>query len=233
MTIQQTMQTGQTQQTGQTMSNANVKVDVSSPFALAVTPSKRWLSMGMALMLTVSFGMVAGCDNSDNKRASQEAEPSATVVGEPITDAPATTPADATDAGANSGDSNSNNNSNSNSNSPNDAADSDPIAADSAAKATITNETTVEATAGAQVPLSAAAGKDLYAQQCHMCHDDGLLDAPKLGDKAAWAPRIAKGIDVLHQHSAQGYEKMPAQATDEVTATQVYAAVDYIVAQSS
>ena len=81
--------------------------------------------------------------------------------------------------------------------------------------------------------LAADAGAKLYESNCKVCHEAGLLDAPKYGDKAAWAPRLAKGIETLHMHSAQGFNKMPAQATDKVSEAEVYAAVDYMVAAVS
>lgn len=81
--------------------------------------------------------------------------------------------------------------------------------------------------------LAADAGAKLYETNCKVCHDSGLLDAPKYGDKAAWAPRLTKGIETLHMHSAKGFNKMPAQATDKVSEAQVYAAVDYMIAAVS
>lgn len=81
--------------------------------------------------------------------------------------------------------------------------------------------------------LAADAGAKLYESNCKVCHEAGLLDAPKYGDKAAWTPRLAKGIETLHMHSAQGFNKMPAQATDKVSEAEVYAAVDYMVAAVS
>ena len=78
--------------------------------------------------------------------------------------------------------------------------------------------------------LAANAGAQLYEKQCKVCHENGLLDAPKFGDKAAWAPHIAKDIETLHMHSAKGFNKMPAQAVGDVTEAQVHAAVDYMVA---
>ena len=88
---------------------------------------------------------------------------------------------------------------------------------------------TAEAVAAEPEVLAADAGAKLYETNCKVCHDSGLLDAPKYGDKAAWEPRLAKGIDTLHMHSAKGFNKMPAQVTDKVSEAQVYAAVDYMV----
>lgn len=81
--------------------------------------------------------------------------------------------------------------------------------------------------------LAADAGATLYEKQCKVCHEKGLLAAPVFGDKEAWTPRIAKGIDTLHMHSAKGFNKMPAQANAEVSEAQVHAAVDYMVAAVS
>ncbi|WP_182406074.1 cytochrome c5 family protein [Psychrobacter sp. GP33] len=81
--------------------------------------------------------------------------------------------------------------------------------------------------------LAADAGEQLYNAQCMACHAAGLLNAPKFGDKEAWAPRIAKGKDTLHMHSAKGFNQMPAQAANGVSEAQVYAAVDYMIAAAS
>lgn len=82
-------------------------------------------------------------------------------------------------------------------------------------------------------PLAADAGQKRYEATCKMCHDQGLLDAPKKGDKAEWAKRLAKGKDTLYTHSAKGFNKMPAQAVGDVSEAEVKAAVDYLIAQSS
>ncbi|MEN2751994.1 c-type cytochrome [Psychrobacter sp. FBL11] len=95
-------------------------------------------------------------------------------------------------------------------------------------KVAMTEETEQETAAEPEV-LAADAGAKLYESNCKVCHEAGLLDAPKYGDKAAWAPRLAKGIETLHMHSAKGFNKMPAQATDKISEAEVYAAVDYMV----
>ena len=107
-----------------------------------------------------------------------------------------------------------------------------PAEAEPIVEAESTEETVVEAAAAPEV-LAADAGATLYEKQCKVCHEKGLLAAPVFGDKEAWAPRIAKGIDTLHMHSAKGFNKMPAQASTEVSEAQVHAAVDYMVAAAS
>ena len=44
---------------------------------------------------------------------------------------------------------------------------------------------------------------ELYTA-CAACHNAGVLNAPKLGDKAAWASRISKGVDVLYANALNG-----------------------------
>lgn len=76
-------------------------------------------------------------------------------------------------------------------------------------------------------------GEALYNKQCMACHASGLLNAPKYGDKDAWAPRIAKGKETLYTHAAKGFNQMNAQVNAEVNEEQVHAAVDYMVAAAS
>lgn len=83
------------------------------------------------------------------------------------------------------------------------------------------------------VVLADDVGQKRYETTCAICHGQGLLDAPKLSDKAAWQPRIAKGKETLYQHSINGFNKMPAQAVGDVSEQEVRAAVDYMVGQVS
>ena len=41
---------------------------------------------------------------------------------------------------------------------------------------------------------------------CMACHGAGVAGAPKIGDAAAWGPRIAKGADTLHKHAIEGFQ---------------------------
>ncbi len=78
-----------------------------------------------------------------------------------------------------------------------------------------------------------AAGADTSKQACQACHMTGAAGAPKLGDKAAWAARLAQGNDALYTAVIKGKGAMPpkggqAQLSDDA----VKAAVDYMVGQS-
>lgn len=81
--------------------------------------------------------------------------------------------------------------------------------------------------------LAVDVGATLYNAQCMACHATGLLNAPKYGDAAAWAPRIEKGVETLASHSANGFNQMPAQAYNGVTEDQIRQAVEYMIAAAS
>lgn len=75
-----------------------------------------------------------------------------------------------------------------------------------------------------------ADGKGVYEQVCTVCHGAGIAGAPKSGDKAAWAPRIAQGKAVLYEHAIKGIRMMPAKGGNAALADgDVKAAVDYMV----
>ncbi len=48
-------------------------------------------------------------------------------------------------------------------------------------------------------------GKVIFGSLCHSCHETGVAGAPKVGDKAEWAPRIAQGLATLDKHAIEGY----------------------------
>ncbi len=55
----------------------------------------------------------------------------------------------------------------------------------------------------------ARSGADVYQAACFACHATGAAGAPKLGDAAAWAPRIEKGMETLVSHAINGFNAMP------------------------
>jgi cytochrome c5 len=60
--------------------------------------------------------------------------------------------------------------------------------------------------AGSALPAMPKNGTELFDQTCSVCHAQGIAGAPKAGDKAAWAPRIAEGKAVLYEHALQGFQ---------------------------
>jgi cytochrome c5 len=61
--------------------------------------------------------------------------------------------------------------------------------------------------AGSTIPVAAIPtdGKGAYEGICGSCHTGGIAGAPKSGDKANWAPRIAQGKATLYKHAIEGY----------------------------
>lgn len=77
-------------------------------------------------------------------------------------------------------------------------------------------------------------GEMIYKAVCHTCHDTGLVGSPKIGDNAAWAPRIGKGTATLYDHAINGFNTMPAKGGNaDLLDEEVQNAVDYIIQQSS
>ena len=77
----------------------------------------------------------------------------------------------------------------------------------------------------------AGAGKATYDKVCFACHATGAAGAPRFGDKAAWAPRIAQGKDKLHQSALHGKGAMPPKGGNPALPdADVMAAVDYMAA---
>jgi len=109
-------------------------------------------------------------------------------------------------------------------------------AAPAAAPVTAAASAPAAAAAPAAAPTAAAApaggkadGKATYDKTCSVCHATGLAGAPKFGDKAAWAPRIATGLAALHNSALHGKNAMPPKGGNlALTDADVTAAVDYM-----
>lgn len=72
-------------------------------------------------------------------------------------------------------------------------------------------------------------GKAVYDSKCAACHATGAANAPKPGDKAAWAPRLKAGTAALVQSVIKGKGAMPPRAGMNVTDAEAKAAVDYMI----
>lgn len=80
---------------------------------------------------------------------------------------------------------------------------------------------------------AAGQGKQVFDGTCTACHSTGVAGAPKLGDKAAWAPRIQQGVDTLVQHALHGKNAMPPKGGNaSLSDAQVRAAVEFMVSQA-
>jgi cytochrome c5 len=92
----------------------------------------------------------------------------------------------------------------------------------------------------ASAPVAApenTVGKSVYGKTCSLCHAANVAGAPKPGDKADWAPRIAQGMDLVNKHALEGFTgtkgQMPARGgSTTLTDDEVKAAVAFMVDQS-
>jgi cytochrome c5 len=83
-----------------------------------------------------------------------------------------------------------------------------------------------KAGAAAAVPTT---GEQAFSQVCSACHGSGINGAPKVGDHAAWGPRIAQGKEVLYTHAISGIRSMPPRGGSTWPDATVRMAVDYLV----
>lgn len=77
--------------------------------------------------------------------------------------------------------------------------------------------------------VAAGAGEALYKQACAVCHVAGVAGAPKFADKAAWAPRLALGLDGLTASVIKGKGAMPPKGGSAASDADIKAAVQYML----
>jgi len=89
------------------------------------------------------------------------------------------------------------------------------------------------AVAGTGAKPAAADGKTVYDATCMACHATGAANAPKIGDKAAWAPRVKSGVAALVKSALAGKGLMPPKGGNaSLSEAELRAAVEYLVSQS-
>lgn len=86
--------------------------------------------------------------------------------------------------------------------------------------------TAPKSTAAASVPAS---GEQAFTQVCSACHATGINGAPKMGDHAAWGPRIAQGKEALYSHAINGKGNMPPRGGTTWPDAAIRMSVDYMV----
>lgn len=80
-------------------------------------------------------------------------------------------------------------------------------------------------------------GKTIFGNLCTTCHMNAATGAPVITDKAAWAPRVAQGLDTLVKHATEGFQGkdgklMPAKGGNPaLTDAQVKATVEWMLSQ--
>ena len=91
----------------------------------------------------------------------------------------------------------------------------------------------VQAPAPVIVQAAGRSGSEVYTQFCHVCHESGLNDAPKIGDAEVWAPRLEKGMDELVRTTKEGLNLMPPMGTCmSCTDSEVRAAIEHMTGPS-
>jgi cytochrome c5 len=85
----------------------------------------------------------------------------------------------------------------------------------------------------ANAPKTLQAGDAVFKAVCSACHATGAAGAPKVGDNAAWAPRISQGYATLAEHAIKGIRAMPAKGGNpDLDDVEVERAVVYMANQS-
>ena len=91
--------------------------------------------------------------------------------------------------------------------------------------------------AGLSANTAVADGETIYNSGCVACHGAGIAGAPRVGDKAAWANRIAQGTKIIYEHALKGFQGtagiMPAKGGfTHLSDEQVKAAIDFMIKAS-
>jgi len=81
-------------------------------------------------------------------------------------------------------------------------------------------------------PAAAKSGEDIVKEVCGTCHVPGVANAPKLGDKAAWAPRLKQGLDGLLKSVVNGKNAMPPRAGTSFSDAELAQAVIFMANQA-
>jgi cytochrome c5 len=88
----------------------------------------------------------------------------------------------------------------------------------------------------AAAALADLGGEEVFKQTCAACHGAGVAGAPKLGDAAAWGPRLAKGAETLNKHAIEGFQGSagfmpPKGGATHLSDKSIMNAVDYMIGQ--
>jgi cytochrome c5 len=108
-----------------------------------------------------------------------------------------------------------------------------PKGDDEAANSRIAPVARVEmAAASAGAAAGNRSGEQIYKAACTACHEAGVANAPKLGDKAAWAPRLALGLDGLLKSALAGKNAMPPKGGSDATDIELARTIVYMANKS-
>jgi cytochrome c5 len=77
-------------------------------------------------------------------------------------------------------------------------------------------------------------GEQVVQAQCFKCHEKGVGGAPKIGDRAAWAPRIKNGLDTTVRSAVKGHGGMPARGgMADLTDSELRSAIVYMFSKGA
>jgi len=100
----------------------------------------------------------------------------------------------------------------------------------------IAGESEPEAAPAADTAMASAgpkSGEEIYNGTCVSCHGTGAAGAPKMGDAAAWAPRIATGMDSMLANATKGLNAMPPKGLCMACSdAELQSAIEYMVSNS-
>ena len=74
-------------------------------------------------------------------------------------------------------------------------------------------------------------GATIYNTVCGACHNTGAAGAPKIDDKAAWAPRLGQGKDGLIKSVTNGKGAMPPKGGAALSDDEIKGVVDYVLSK--
>ena len=74
-------------------------------------------------------------------------------------------------------------------------------------------------------------GATIYNSVCGACHNTGAAGAPKIDDKAAWAPRVAQGKAALITSVTNGKGAMPPKGGATLSDDEIKGVVDYVLSK--
>ena len=85
---------------------------------------------------------------------------------------------------------------------------------------------------GAAGAAAAKSGEETVKEVCAACHQAGVANAPKLGNKADWAPRLKQGLDALLQTVLKGKGAMAPRAGTSLTDQELSSAIVFMANQA-
>jgi cytochrome c5 len=79
-------------------------------------------------------------------------------------------------------------------------------------------------------PFAQRSGEQIVRTSCATCHQTGVGGAPKIGDRAAWIPRLKQGFEVVVRSAIKGHGPMPSRGgVADITDPELRAAIVFMI----